>query len=93
MFKSTIIIIAPTIELIQQWRDRLEKVLKIKVGQIGGGEKDTRDITVSTYDSAYLMAEDLGNKFKFLLVDRYTILHLKGSLKLQKCLSFHTGWD
>jgi len=67
--KSTTLIIAPTIELIQQWRDRLERVLKIKVGQIGGGEKDIRDITVSTYDSAYLMAEDLGNKFKFLLVD------------------------
>ncbi|MGC8645874.1 MAG: DEAD/DEAH box helicase, partial [Thermoplasmata archaeon] len=51
------------------WRDRLEKTLNIGIGQIGGGEKDIRDITVSTYDSAYLMAEDLGNKFKFLLVD------------------------
>ena len=67
--KSKTLIIAPTIELIQQWRDRLEKILKIRIGQIGGGEKDIRDITVSTYDSAYLMAEDLGNKFKFLLVD------------------------
>ncbi|MHB1440460.1 MAG: DEAD/DEAH box helicase family protein [Cuniculiplasma sp.] len=63
------IIIAPTIELIQQWRTKLEETFNIKVGQIGGGEKDLQAITVCTYDSAYLMAEDLGNKFKFLLVD------------------------
>ena len=33
------IIIAPTIELIQQWRTKLQNVLGIEVGQIGGGEK------------------------------------------------------
>ena len=63
------LIIAPTIELVQQWRDRLSKVLGIEIGQIGGGEKDIRKITVSTYDSAYLMAETLGNRFRFMLVD------------------------
>jgi superfamily II DNA or RNA helicase len=63
------IIIAPTIELIQQWKTKLESTLNIEVGQIGGGEKIIKPITVCTYDSAYLMAEDLGNKFKFLLVD------------------------
>ena len=63
------IIIAPTIELIQQWRTKLQNVLGIEVGQIGGGEKDIKPISVCTYDSAYLMAEELGNRFKFLLVD------------------------
>ncbi len=63
------IIIAPTIELIQQWKTKLQNTLGIEVGQIGGGEKDIRPITVCTYDSAYLMAEELGNRFKFLLVD------------------------
>ncbi len=67
--KARTIVIAPTIELVQQWRNKLENVFGIKIGQIGGGEKDIRDITVSTYESAYLMAEELGNKFKFLLVD------------------------
>ncbi len=65
----TTIIIAPTIELIQQWRQKLSEVLNRKIGQIGGGERDIEDITVCTYDSAYLMAEELGNKFKFLLID------------------------
>jgi superfamily II DNA or RNA helicase len=63
------IIIAPTIELIQQWREKLISVFKVEIGQIGGGEKEVRDITVCTYDSAYLMAEELGNRFQFLLID------------------------
>ena len=66
---TSTIVIAPTIELVQQWRDRLQKTFGIEVGQIGGGEKDIRDVSVSTYDSAYLMAEKLGNRFRFLLVD------------------------
>ena len=66
---TSTIVIAPTIELVQQWRERLQNVFNIDIGQIGGGEKDVRDVSVSTYDSAYLMAEKLGNRFKFLLVD------------------------
>ncbi|MEM3318328.1 MAG: DEAD/DEAH box helicase family protein [Thermoplasmatales archaeon] len=66
---TTTLVIAPTIELVQQWRERLQKTFGIEVGQIGGGEKDIREISVSTYDSAYLMAEKLGNRFAFLLVD------------------------
>ena len=66
---TTTLVVAPTIELVQQWRERLQKSFGIEVGQIGGGEKDVKDVSVSTYDSAYLMAEKLGNRFKFLLVD------------------------
>ena len=66
---TSTLVIAPTIELVQQWQERLSRVLNTEVGQLGGGEKDIKDITVSTYDSAYLMAETLGNRFQFLLVD------------------------
>ena len=66
---TSTIVIAPTIELVQQWRDRLQKTFGVEVGQIGGGEKEIRDVSVSTYDSAYLMAEKLGNRFRLLLVD------------------------
>lgn len=66
---TTTLVVAPTIELVQQWRNRLEEVFHVKVGQIGGGEKQVLDISVSTFDSAYLMAETLGNRFRFLLVD------------------------
>lgn len=63
------LILAPTIELIQQWRDRLRRDLGVEIGQLGGNVKDIRDITVSTYDSAYIMARELGNRFGFLLAD------------------------
>ncbi|MGC8644657.1 MAG: DEAD/DEAH box helicase [Thermoplasmata archaeon] len=66
---TTTLVVAPTIELVQQWREKLQNVFGIAVGQIGGGERDIKDLSVATYDSAYLMAETLGNRFKFLLVD------------------------
>ncbi|MCL4359508.1 MAG: DEAD/DEAH box helicase, partial [Candidatus Thermoplasmatota archaeon] len=66
---TTTIIIAPTLELISQWRTKLSEVFETEIGQIGGGIKEIRDITVCTYDSAYLMADTLGNRFRFLLID------------------------
>ncbi|MHB8360602.1 MAG: DEAD/DEAH box helicase family protein [Thermoplasmataceae archaeon] len=78
------IIIAPTIELIQQWKNKLESTLGIEVGQIGGGEKVLKSVTVSTYDSAYLMAEELGNRFEFLLVDEVHHLASERYLEIAK---------
>ncbi len=69
ILRTTTIVIAPTIELVQQWRKRLEDVFGVRIGQIGGGVKEIEDISVATYDSAYLMAETLGNRFEFLLAD------------------------
>jgi len=66
---TTTIIIAPTLELIAQWREKLAEVFDTEIGQIGGGIKEIKDITVCTYDSAYLMADTIGNRFKFLLID------------------------
>ncbi len=67
--RTSTLVVAPTIELIMQWRSILSKTFGVEIGQIGGGEKEIRPITVCTYDSAYLMAESLGNRFRFLLVD------------------------
>jgi superfamily II DNA or RNA helicase len=78
---TSTLVIAPTIELIMQWRRILSKAFGIEIGQIGGGEKDIQPITVCTYDSAYLMAESLGNKFRFLLVDE--VHHLASEQYIQ----------
>ncbi|MCS7097424.1 MAG: DEAD/DEAH box helicase family protein [Candidatus Methanomethyliaceae archaeon] len=66
--KSTIIL-APTLALIDQWMERLEKILGINAGILGGGKADIKWVTVSTYDSAYIRAEELGDKFELLIAD------------------------
>lgn len=66
---SSSLIVAPTIELVYQWRDKLTEAFNVDVGVYGGGEKKLKFITVSTYDSAYLNAEYFGNKFKLIVFD------------------------
>lgn len=41
----------------------------VKIGRLGGGEDDIQSITVSTYDSAYLKAPIIGNKFGLVIFD------------------------
>jgi superfamily II DNA or RNA helicase len=39
------------------------------VGVLGGGERDIKALTVSTYDSAYIHADRLGNRFGLIIFD------------------------
>jgi superfamily II DNA or RNA helicase len=41
----------------------------VKIGRLGGGEDDIQSITVSTYDSSYLKAPIIGNKFGLVIFD------------------------
>ncbi|MCW3981748.1 MAG: DEAD/DEAH box helicase family protein, partial [Candidatus Bathyarchaeota archaeon] len=63
------IVLVPTIDLMEQWRVRLRKEFHVEIGAYGGGENTCKAITVSTYDSAYLRAEELGNKFVLAIFD------------------------
>jgi superfamily II DNA or RNA helicase len=63
------IVVVPTIDLMEQWRTNLVKEFNVEVGEYGGGENSVKAITVSTYDSAYLRAEELGNKFMLAIFD------------------------
>lgn len=63
------LIVVPTIDLIDQWRKHLTAEFNINVGALGGGEAQVEALTVSTYDSAALRAEQLGNMFMFLVFD------------------------
>ena len=55
---------------MDQWTSVLSKYFPyIKIGNLGGGSDDLQAITVSTYDSAYIRASSLGNKFALIIFD------------------------
>lgn len=72
------LVVVPTIDLLQQWASQLEEGFGVEAGMLGGGSREVKDITVSTYDSAVLMMEFIGNRFGFLIVDECH--HLPSSL-------------
>jgi superfamily II DNA or RNA helicase len=69
MVGTATLIVVPTLDLLEQWRSRLEGSFKVEVGVYGGGEEALKCLTVATYDSAYMKGETLGNKFMFIVFD------------------------
>ena len=63
------LVVVPTLELVKQWKRELEKAFGIDVGTYSGEGHVLKPITIATYDTAYLRAEELGNRFLFLLFD------------------------
>lgn len=63
------LIVAPTIDLINQWHTRMEAVFGVKCGILGGGQHELGPITVSTYDSAALHLGRYGNRFGLVIWD------------------------
>ena len=71
------LVLVPTIDLLTQWTQTLERFFKCRVGMLGGGSHEVLPITVSTYDSALLNMEFIGNRFAFLVADECH--HLPGA--------------
>lgn len=63
------LIVTPTIDLLNQWYDELTLCFAAEVGLLGGGYYEIKPLTVTTYDSAYLNMDRLGNKFGLLVFD------------------------
>jgi len=66
--RSTLVVV-PTLDLLGQWLETLSKGWQIPLGQWGGGEHTTEEITVSTYDSARIHAEREGGRFGTVVFD------------------------
>ncbi len=81
LLRTQTLIVVPTLDLIDQWRNRIKECLNADAGAIGGGENKIRMITVATYDSAYLQAASLGNKFLLIIFDE--VHHLASPSYLQ----------
>jgi len=82
LLKTQTLIIVPTLDLIDQWRKRVNDHLGIQAGAVGGGEDNVQMVTVSTYDSAYLQAEVLGNRFMFIVFDEVHHLASPGYMQI-----------
>ena len=63
------LVVTPTLDLVAQWHRDLEQAFGISCGMLGGGSYDIRPVTVTTYDSAYIHMERLGNAFGMLVFD------------------------
>ncbi len=67
--KRSALFLVPTLDLLSQWVGVLEHFFGRRVGMLGGGEREILDFTVSTYDSAVLNMEFIGNRFGLLVCD------------------------
>ena len=72
------LVVAPTIDLMIQWYDLLSQSFGIVVGLLGGGYHEIEDLTVATYDSAYMHMERLGNRWGLVVFDE--VHHLPGEM-------------
>ncbi len=72
------LIVVPTLDLVRQWKTVLGESFGIEIGEYSGEEKTVRSLTVATYDSAYLRAEELGNRFLLLVFDEVHHLPSEG---------------
>ena len=63
------LIVTPTLELVSQWERNIKDGFGYEPGIYTGEVKDVRGITITTYASAYLSTEYLGNKFLLVVFD------------------------
>jgi superfamily II DNA or RNA helicase len=63
------LVVTPTIDLMNQWYDELMVAFATDVGLLGGGYYDVKPLTVTTYDSAHLNMERIGNRFGLIVFD------------------------
>lgn len=91
--KCSTLVLVPTIDLLTQWCSVLERFFQTRIGMLGGGSRDIQDITVSTYDSAVLQMEFIGDRFGLLIADECH--HLPGAgyqlAAAMNCAPFRLG--
>ncbi|MBL9025519.1 MAG: DEAD/DEAH box helicase family protein [Myxococcales bacterium] len=66
--RSTLVVV-PTLDLMAQWQSGLSAIFDRPVGLVGGGSHEVEDLTVTTYDSAHIHMDRLGNRFGLVVFD------------------------
>jgi superfamily II DNA or RNA helicase len=76
------IVIVPTLDLLAQWKARLDEEFGIDSGVYSGDEHRLGPVTVATYDTAYIRAAQLGNKFRLVVFDEVHHLPSPGYMSI-----------
>lgn len=63
------LVVTPTIDLMNQWYDELTLCFAAEVGLLGGGYNEVKPLTVTTYDSAYMNMDRIGDRFGLVIFD------------------------
>ncbi|MCE5278067.1 MAG: DEAD/DEAH box helicase family protein [Planctomycetaceae bacterium] len=71
------LIVAPIRDLMYQWHRRILKGLGLDAGILGDGTADVKPVTVTTYDSAFIHMDKIGQRFGLLIFDEEH--HLPGA--------------
>lgn len=79
---SPAIVIVPTLDLLSQWKERLDDEFDIDTGVYSGDEHRLGPVTVATYDTAYIRAVELGNKFRLVVFDEVHHLPSPGYMSI-----------
>ncbi|MBD2580088.1 DEAD/DEAH box helicase family protein [Oscillatoria sp. FACHB-1406] len=67
--RSTLIVV-PTLDLMHQWYAQMEAAFPdVELGLLGGGSRDRTPLLISTYNSAAIQAETLGNRYALIVFD------------------------
>ncbi len=78
--RSTLIVV-PTLDLLSQWYGNLQAAFGLEIGALGGGRHEIRDITVTTYDSAWMHMDKYGGRFGLVVFDE--VHHLPAQMYLR----------
>jgi superfamily II DNA or RNA helicase len=64
------LVVVPTIDLMHQWYEVISGFFgSEELGLLGGGYHEIKQLTITTYDSAAMHMESMGNRFGFLILD------------------------
>lgn len=63
------LVVAPIRDLMYQWHRRIQQTLGFNAGILGDGRHEIWPVTVTTYDSAYIHMERMGDKFGLVVFD------------------------
>jgi len=86
--KRATLVVVPTLDLVNQWYDGLSAAFGEPIGIVGGGYHEVCDITVTTYDSAYLHMERFGARFGLVVFDEcHHLPSASYSIAAQMCLA------